>query len=66
MENQLLKVEEIAKGLRVPISWVYSQTRMPPGPNTIPYVRVGKYLRFEFEKVLKWLESKQAKQRDLS
>lgn len=55
MEERLLEVEELSQILKVPKSWIYSQTRQI-GPGTIPLIKVGKYLRFEFEAVLQWLK----------
>jgi excisionase family DNA binding protein len=54
MSLTLLSVEEIAERLNVPVSWVYSRTR-EKGPDAIPRLKVGKYLRFELEKVLAWI-----------
>lgn len=51
--GELLTVEEIADDLRVPKSWVYSRTR-ETGPNAIPRLKIGKYLRFERAKVREW------------
>ena len=51
--EKLLTVEEIAKDLRVPKSWVYSRTR-ETGPNAMPRLKIGKYLRFERDKVREW------------
>ncbi len=48
----LLSVEDLAKVLRVPRSWVYSATRT----KRIPVVKVGKYSRFRLEAVLAALE----------
>ena len=57
MSEQLLTVEELAKELSVPPSWVYSRTRLT-GPDTIPIFRCGKYCRFRLTEVLNWLERK--------
>jgi excisionase family DNA binding protein len=54
MSLTLLSVEEIAERLNVPVSWVYSRTR-EKGPDAIPRLKVGKYVRFEPEKVLAWI-----------
>ena len=59
MNNSLLSVEELAGKLNVHKSWVYSRTRQT-GPNTIPRVRLGKYVRFEWEKVQEWIERQNA------
>ena len=56
--SQLLDVSEIAEALRVPKSWIYARTR-ETGPDTIPRIRCGKYLRFVREDVLSWLKEQQ-------
>jgi excisionase family DNA binding protein len=48
-ESGLLTAEELASRLRVPKSWVYEQSRQ----DRLPTVRVGKYIRFELQEVLK-------------
>ena len=45
---RLVNVEEMARILGVPVSWLYQRTRL----KTIPCVRVGKYVRFKPEEVL--------------
>ncbi len=55
MMNELLTPREMAEILRTPLSWIYGQTRLK-GENTIPTVRVGKYIRFKKNEVLSWLE----------
>jgi len=50
--QNLLSVNELAEKLNVPISWVYGKTRT----GSIPMVRVGKYVRFQFDEVLEWLK----------
>lgn len=54
----LLNVNELAETLRVPKSWVYSRTR-ETGPEAIPRIRVGKYIRFDLNSVLKYLKDQQ-------
>jgi len=44
--SDLMTVEEIARVLHVPISWVYGRTRRR-GNERIPHIKLGKYLRFE-------------------
>ena len=58
MEQNLLNVEELADKLKVPKSWIYGQTR-ECDVEAIPRVKVGKYLRFRLEDVMKWLERQQ-------
>ncbi len=53
--NDFLTIDELAEKLRVPKSWIYGQTRRK-GPDCIPCVRVGKYLRFREQDVMAWLE----------
>ena len=55
---ELLTVDELAEFLKTPKSWVYARTR-EIGPNAMPRVRVGKYLRFHLTDVLAWLEGRQ-------
>ena len=56
--EELLTVDELAKKLHTPPSWVYSRTRQT-GPDSIPVIQVGKYKRFIFSNVLAWLEKQQ-------
>jgi len=39
---------EMAQILQVPVSWIYRKTSL----NQIPCVRIGKYIRFEPQKVV--------------
>ena len=50
---RLVNVEEMANILGVPTSWLYQRTRL----NTIPCVRVGKYVRFKPEEVLAFFQT---------
>ena len=47
--NELIKVTELAKRLNVPVSWIYRRTRL--GQEAIPHVKMGKYVRFDWEEV---------------
>lgn len=58
-EIKLLTVSEMAEFLRVPRSWIYARTKQK-GPNSIPRVQCGKYIRFHVTEVLEWLQSIQA------
>lgn len=58
MVQNLLTVDELADKLRMAKSWVYGQSRLT-GPDSIPMIRVGKYLRFDPVEVLAWLKEKQ-------
>ena len=52
MTERLLTAEEVAELLAVPVSWVRESSRS----GAIPCVRLGRYVRFERESVLSWLE----------
>ena len=50
--EKLLRVEEVAELLRVPASWVYRNA------DDLRAYRVGKYLRFSWDRVLEGLDSR--------
>ena len=54
--EELLTVSEVAAALKVPVSWVYERTRRS-GTEQIPHFKLGKYLRFRWSTVRKWLET---------
>ncbi len=59
--TDLLTPEELADRLKVPKSWVFEQTRqraMIRNPRPFPCIRLGKYLRFSWPQVCKWMEGK--------
>jgi excisionase family DNA binding protein len=56
--DRLIGVNELAEYLGVPVSWCYSRTRLK-GPERIPFIRVGKYLKFVRQDVLDWLQRQQ-------
>jgi excisionase family DNA binding protein len=47
-----LTVQEAAELLRVPVSWLYERTRA----NSIPHVKLGKYLRFDRDGLTTWID----------
>jgi excisionase family DNA binding protein len=47
-----LTVKEAAHLLRVPVSWLYERTRT----NSIPHVKLGKYLRFDRDELTAWVD----------
>lgn len=55
MERNLLTIDELASFLKVKKSFLYSRTR-ETGSEAIPRIKVGKYLRFELDKVMAWLK----------
>jgi len=50
---QLRNIHVMAKILDVPLSRLYRET-MKRGEGAIPRIKVGKYVRFEPEKVIEW------------
>ena len=54
MNQDFLTVDELADRLKVQKSWLYSRTR-ETGPGSMPRLKVGKYLRFEYQAVVDWL-----------
>jgi excisionase family DNA binding protein len=47
-----LTIDEAAALIRVPKSWLYERTRT----NTVPHVKLGKYLRFDQKEFLTWAQ----------
>jgi excisionase family DNA binding protein len=47
-----LTVQEAADMLRVPVSWLYERTRT----NSVPHVKLGKYLRFDRDELAAWVD----------
>lgn len=56
MNHNLLSVDELAEYLNTPKSWVYGKSR-ETGPGAMPKIKVGKYVRFELDKVIDWLKA---------
>lgn len=54
--NELLTIEEMADRLKVKKSWLYFRC-MNTGANSIPRVKIGKYLRFNPVEVMEWIET---------
>ncbi len=48
----LLDVDELAERLNVPKGWIYERTSR----GDIPFIKVGKYVRFEWSVILDWLQ----------
>lgn len=53
--KKLLTVEELAEQLNVPLSWVYTRTRL----KQIPFVKLGRYVRFDPEKINEWKKKRE-------
>ena len=57
MNQKLIGVNELAEILGVPLSWVYARSR-ETGMDSIPRIKVGKYVKFEIDRVMDWLKKK--------
>ena len=55
--EELLTVDEVAALLKVPRSWIYQHVRKA-GPDRLPHVKLGKYLRFVETDVRAFIERK--------
>ncbi len=53
--DELLTANDVARMLKVPVSWVYERTRRR-GFDRLPHFKLGKYLRFSAQAVLDWLQ----------
>ncbi len=51
MNQNLIGIKEMASKLDVPVSWLYSRTRT----YAIPHYKIGKYVKFDAEKVMRWI-----------
>ena len=52
MNQNLIGINEMAKKLCVPLSWLYHRTRT----NQIPHYKLGKYVRFDESEIEAWLK----------
>ena len=59
-QDTLLTVQEVAAILKVPVSWVYEHTR-GNRRDKLPYVKLGKYLRFFDADISNYLHAIQAR-----
>jgi hypothetical protein len=60
--RHILTPQELAERLKVPVSWVYENTRNRANvrnADPLPNIRMGKYLRFYWPEVEKWLARRQ-------
>ena len=54
--ERLVTVQELATILSVPASWIYQRTRL--GSEAVPFLKVGKYVRFDPQEVITFLRGK--------
>jgi len=57
--NKLVTVHEMAAMLNVPVSWIYQRTRF--GSESIPHIKLGKYVRFNPCEVIEFFKNKDAR-----
>jgi excisionase family DNA binding protein len=60
--DKLLTVHEAARLLNVPASWVYEHTRAD-AEDPLPFVKLGKYLRFDRTDLRAYVDAKRAASR---
>jgi hypothetical protein len=53
--GDILTPQELADRLKVPVSWIYEKQRARC-KNKIPSKPLGRYVRFDWDEVVKWLE----------
>lgn len=53
MQQRLLTVGEAAELLAVPPTWIYRSVRLRNG---LPFLKIGRYLRFEESQLRRWIE----------
>lgn len=56
MSVKLLEATEVAEVLSVPVSWVREHTRA----GRIPHVQLGRYVRYDLDEVLAWVETQKS------
>ena len=56
-ERGLVTVDELARILNVPKTWIYERTRQ--GQEAIPFIRLGAYVRFQPTTVIDFFKSKE-------
>lgn len=61
-QDRLLTVQEVAEILQVPVSWVYEHTRAD-SLEPLPYLKIGKYLRFVDADIRDYVEAIRARNR---
>lgn len=59
-QAEFLTVENIADRLKLPVSFFYAPVRRK-GPDPIPCLKIGKYIRYRLPDVMSWIEKSQAR-----
>jgi excisionase family DNA binding protein len=60
--DELLTVHDAARVLNVSVSWVYEHTR-DDAEDRLPFVKLGKYLRFDRTDLRAYIDAKRAESR---
>lgn len=63
---ELLTPEQLASRLHVKPSWVYEQTRYRAdirNADPFPFIKMGKFIRFDWNDVLVWIERQKQRQK---
>ena len=61
--EEILTPAQVAERLQVKPSWVYEQTRERTevrNSDPLPHMKMGRYLRFDWEDVVVWLERRKS------
>ncbi len=61
--EEILTPAQVAERLQVKPSWVYEQTRERAevrNSDTLPHMKMGRYLRFDWKDVIDWLERRKS------
>jgi excisionase family DNA binding protein len=56
-DDSLLTPQDAARFLKVSVSWVYEHVR-PEAPDRLPFVKLGKYLRFDARDLRAYVDTK--------
>lgn len=57
--DELLTVRDTARLLKVSVTWVYEHAR-PESRDRLPFVKIGKYLRFDARDLRAYVDAKRA------
>ena len=61
-DDALLTVQDTARLLKVSVTWVYEHVR-PDTEDRLPFVKLGKYLRFDRRDLKAFIDAKRAESR---
>jgi excisionase family DNA binding protein len=61
-DDALLTVHDTARFLKVSVTWVYEHVR-PDAEDRLPFVKLGKYLRFDRRDLQEYINAKRTESR---